>query len=127
MARDLVTVQEGTLDTTKSVFVKELTKTAITVANGATLVGVTGCKDDSVTVIVETTAAGAITLKAGDYPNACQGDETIPLEANKEYALQIQRPTRFQKKDGNIDVDFASGTAGNIYLVGKHAGLVAVD
>ena len=126
MARDLVTVHEGTLDTTKSVLEKNITKTAITVGNGATLVGVTGCKDNSVTLIVEPSASGAITLKAGDYQNAVQGDLTIPLTASTPVAIQIERTTRFQKADGNIDVDFTAGTAGYLYLVGKHAGLEPV-
>ena len=126
MARDLVTVHEGTLDTTKSVLTADITKTAISVSNGATLVGATGCKDNSVTVVVEPSANGAITFKAGTYQNAIQGDLTVALTASTPVAIQIERTTRFQKADGNIDVDFATGTAGYIYLVGKHAGLEPV-
>lgn len=126
MARDLVTVHTGTLDTTQSIAVAEITKTAIAVANGATLVGITGVKDNSHALVVETTAATALTFKAGELQNNVQGDQTVTLSANKTYYINVERLTRFQKKNGNIDVDFATGSAGYIYLAGKHAGLVPV-
>ena len=72
MARDLVTVHTGTLDTTKSIAVAEITKTAIAVNNGATLVGITGVKDNSHALVVETTAATALTFKAGELQNNVQ-------------------------------------------------------
>lgn len=126
MARDLVTVQTGTLDTTQSVATAAVTKTAITVANGATLVGVGGVKDNSHALIVETSAASTLTFKAGELQNNVQGDLTIELATDKTYYINVERLTRFQKKNGDIDIDFGTGSAGYIYLVGKHAGLQPV-
>lgn len=126
MARDLVTVHEGTLDITQSIAVAEITKTAIAVNNGATLVGITGVKDNSHALVVETTAATALTFKAGELQNNVQGDQTVTLEANKTYYIDVERLTRFCKKNGDIDVDFGAGSAGYIYLAGKHAGLASV-
>lgn len=126
MARDLVTVQTGTLDTTKSVAVATITKTAITVANGATLVGVGGVKDNSHVLVVDANTATTLTFKAGELQNNVQGDLTIELPTAKTHVINIERLTRFCKKNGDIDVDFGTGSAGYIYLVGKHAGLQPV-
>ncbi|MCQ2975124.1 MAG: hypothetical protein MJ211_10010 [Bacteroidales bacterium] len=123
MARDLITVLEPTVDTTKSLASATATQTTISTTNNATIVGATGVKDNSLTIIVIATTAGTVTFKAGEYPNSVQGDLAVACEAGAT-AIQIQRPTRFMKKDGNIDVDFTT-IAGKIFAVGKHAGLEA--
>ena len=117
MARDLVTVHEGTLDITQSIAVAEITKTAIAVNNGATLVGITGVKDNSHALVVETTAATALTFKAGELQNNVQGDQTVTLEANKTYYIDVERLTRFCKKNGDIDVDFGGRGEGTTFIL----------
>lgn len=124
MARDLVTVVQPVRDASNSVATATITKTAISAANGATIVGATGVKDNSLTIVVETTLGGTVTIKAGAYHNAVLGDLAVPVEASTSYAIKIENPSRFQKADGNIDIDFTSVT-GYIYAVGKHAGLEA--
>lgn len=124
MARDNITVVEPVLEASKSAAYKAVTPTTISTANNATIVGATGVKDNSLVVIVNATTAGTVTFKAGVYHNAVLGDLAVPCGTGLT-AIQIENPSRFQKTDGNIDVDFTT-VAGTIYAVGKHAGLEAV-
>lgn len=125
MARDNITVVEPTLEASKSAAHAEITATTISATNGGTIVGATGVKDNSLTIIVNATTAGTVTLKAGAYHNAVMGDLAIACASGLN-AIQIENPSRFQKEDGNIDVDFTT-VAGTIYAVGKHAGLEQVS
>ena len=124
MARDNITVVFPIEDATKSLASAEVTPTVISAANGATIVGATGCKDNSLTVVINPTLAGTVTFKAGVYDNACLGDDSIAVKKDTVTVVHIENPSRFQKADGNIDVDFTTVT-GTIYAVGKHAGLKA--
>ena len=125
MARTEITVVEPTLEASKSAAHKNFTAETINTADGATIVGATGVKDNSLVIIVNATSGGTVTIKAGVYHNAVMGDLAIPCESGLN-AIQIENPSRFQKNDGNIDIDFTS-VAGTIYAIGKHAGLEAVE
>ena len=64
-----------------------------------------------------------LTVKAGDaYPNSMLGDIVIELPAGIS-AIQLQDLSRFEKSDGSIDLDFATGFTGNIYAIAKWAGV----
>ena len=50
------------------------------------------------------------------------GDIVIELPAGIS-AIQLQDLSRFEKSDGSIDLDFATGFTGNIYAIAKWAGV----
>lgn len=126
MARDKITVQEPVLDAQKSTGTVEIAKQAVTVANGIELQLAFEEKDNSVYIFVENTAASkkAVTLKAGNsYPNKMLGDKTIEITASKTACIMVQDLSRYERKDGSVYIDFATGFTGNIWVVGKHAGI----
>ena len=68
-----------------------------------------------------------MTVKAGDsYPNSMLGDIVIELPAGIS-AIQLQDLSRFEKSDGSIDLDFASGFTGKIFAIAKWAGVKSVQ
>jgi len=128
MTRDSINVQYPALDTTESIASASITTQAVTVANGINIANVFSNKNNSLVIIVNNTAnaASAMTLKAGGaYPNSLIGDATVTL-AKGITAVQIQDLSRFEKANGSIDVDFATGFTGNIYAVAKWAGVRTV-
>ena len=125
MTRDSINVQYPALDTTESVASASITKQSVTVANGITVANVFSNKNNSLVIIVDNTsnASSALTIKAGNkYPNAMLGNSTITLAKNVS-AIQIQDLSRFEKTDGSIDIDFATGFTGTIFAVAKWAGV----
>lgn len=134
MTRTAITVQEPVLDTAatgkKSVAVlADPTATTINstlVSNGLSISNTFEEKDNTVYLIVYNSAdAGKkLTIKAGDsYPNKVLGDYEITVAAGKTVILTIENQSRFENKDGSVNIDFASGFTGTIYAIGKHAGI----
>ena len=129
MARDTIDVQNPVLDNSESVGTVKVTKTTVTQANGITVKKAFNNKNNTLFIHIDTTATSdsSLTIKAGDtYPNAMLGDLTVALTKSAETVLQIQDPSRFENKDGSVNIDFASGFAGTIYAVAKRAGLKPV-
>lgn len=129
MARDIINVQNPVLDNSESVGTVKVTKTTVTQANGITVKKAFNNKNNTLFIHVDTTATSdsSLTIKAGDtYPNAMLGDLTVALTKSAETVLQIQDPSRFENKDGSVNIDFASGFTGTIYAVAKRAGLKPV-
>lgn len=129
MARDIVNVQYPTLDHTESVANIGITKTTVTQANGVTIPDAFSNKNNSLFIVIDTTASSksSLTVKAGDaYPNSMLGDISIELPVGVS-AIQIQDLSRFEKADGSIDLDFASGFTGTIFAIAKWAGVREVE
>ena len=128
MTRDIIKVQYPTLDHTESVANICIEKTEVVPANGVTIEEAFSNKNNSLFVVIETTSAESLlTVKAGDaYPNSMLGDIVIELPTGTS-AIQLQDLSRFEKADGSIDLDFATGFVGNIYAVAKWAGVRPVD
>lgn len=122
MARDNISVQYPAMDNTQSIANVKVTKQAVTVANGIALEKAFDNKNNSLVICVENTAnaASEVTFKAGDnFPNAKLGDLKIPLLASSVNFYQIQDPSRFENKDGSMNIDFKTGFTGNIFAVAK--------
>lgn len=129
MARDIIDVQNPVLDNSESVGTVKVKKTTVTQANGITVKKAFNNKNNTLFIHVDTTVTSdsSLTVKAGDaYPNAMLGDLTVALTKSAETVLQIQDPSRFENKDGSVNIDFASGFTGTIYAVAKRAGLKPV-
>lgn len=125
MTRDKIYVQYPTLDHTESVANIGITKKTVVVANGITLVDAFSNKNNSLFIVVQNDddAKSSMTVKAGNaYPNSMLGDITIEIPVGVS-AIQIQDLARFEKADGSIDLDFATGFDGSIYAVAKWAGV----
>lgn len=128
MTRDIINVQYPTLDHTESVANICIEKTTIAPANGATIAEAFSNKNNSLFIVIENTATQSLlTVKAGDaYPNSMLGDIVITIP-NGTSAIQLQDLSRFEKADGSIDLDFATGFTGTIYAVAKWAGVRPVS
>jgi len=125
MTRDKINVQYPTLDHTESIANIGITKQAVTVANGITIEDAFSNKNNSLFIVVENNddAKSSMTVKAGEaYPNSMLGDITIEIPVGVS-AIQVQDLARFEKADGSIDLDFATGFDGNIYAIAKWAGV----
>jgi len=128
MTRDKIYVQYPTLDHTESVANIGITKKTVVVANGITIADAFSNKNNSLFIIVQNddAAKSAMTVKAGDaYPNSMLGDITIEIPVGVS-AIQVQDLSRFEKSDGSIDLDFATGFDGSIYAIAKWAGVKPV-
>ena len=129
MTRDIINVQYPTLDHTESVANIGITASTVTQANGVTIADAFSNKNNSMFIVISNTATSSslLTVKAGDaYPNSILGDIVIELPTGIS-AIQIQDLSRFEKADGSIDLDFASGFTGTIYAIAKWAGVRAVE
>lgn len=125
MTRDKIDVQYPTLDHTESVANIGITKKTVVVANGITVADAFSNKNNSLFIVVQNDddAKSSMTVKAGDaYPNSMLGDITIEIPVGVS-AIQIQDLSRFEKSDGSIDLDFATGFDGSIYAIAKWAGV----
>ena len=135
MARDKVEVLLPAQDVTQSVEVGEITKQAVTQANGIYIEDALKDKNNSLQIFVENTttvssaaADSSMTIKAGDhYPNRILGDLTVALTKSKTVAIILDDISRFENKDGSINLDFASGFTGNVWVVAKRAGILPAD
>lgn len=127
MTRDIIEVQYPVCEGTDSAACVLVAKTSVNPDNGVTVQEVFSNKNNSLVIIVENEGASSLmTLKAGDaYPNSMLGDLVLTLEEGIT-AVQIQDISRFEKGDGSLDLDFASGFSGSIYAVAKWAGVKQV-
>lgn len=126
MTRDVINVQCPIIDKTQSVANTAITKTAVVVANGITIKNAFKNKNNTLFICLENTATSEskVTFKAGDtYPNAMLGDLEVPLAESSTTMLQIQDSSRFENKDGSVNLDFATGFTGKIYAVAKSVAL----
>lgn len=134
MARDSVTVLLPVQDNTQSVEVGDITKKAVTQANGISIADALANKNNSLQIYVENTttsggssADSSVIIKAGNhYPNKVLGDLTLTLGAGKITAILLEDISRFENKDNTIYLDFASGFTGNVWAVAKRAGIKPV-
>lgn len=128
MARDIINVQYPTLEHTESVANIGITESTVTQANGVTIADAFSNKNNSLFIIIDNTATkSSLTVKSGDaYPNSMLGDIVIELPAGVS-AIQLQDLSRFEKSDGSIDLDFATGFTGTIYAIAKWAGVREVE
>ena len=124
MTRDIINVQYPTLEHTESVANICIEKTQVVPANGVTIEEAFSNKNNSLFIVIENSASSSLlTVKAGDaYPNSMLGDIVIELPAGTS-AIQLQDLSRFEKADGSIDLDFATGFSGSIYAIAKWAGV----
>ena len=124
MTRDIINVQYPTLDHTESVANICIEKTTVVPENGVTIDEAFSNKNNSLFIVIENSASSSLlTVKAGDaYPNSMLGDIVIELPAGTS-AIQLQDLSRFEKADGSIDLDFATGFSGSIYAIAKWAGV----
>lgn len=132
MSRDEITLQYPTFDATDSVGTVALTKQAVTQANGICLKKAFSGKDNSVKIFIENTTGEAgeaaadstCTIKAGEKQNNCLGDSTVTLTKSKITMVSLVRDmARYERADGSVYIDFASGFTGNIWAVAEKAGL----
>lgn len=126
MTRDIINVQCPVVDVTQSVADVTVEKTVINTTNGITIKNAFKNKNNTLMICVENTAdkAGEVTFLAGNaYPNSMLGKLAVPVEANSTTMLQIQDASRFENKDGSVNLDFSTDVAGNIYAVAKSVAL----
>lgn len=128
MARDIINVQYPTLEHTESVANIGITESTVTQANGVTIADAFSNKNNSLFIIIDNTATkSSLTVKSGDaYPNSMLGNIVIELPTGVS-AIQLQDLSRFEKSDGSIDLDFATGFTGTIYAIAKWAGVREVE
>ncbi|MBQ6516804.1 hypothetical protein IJI31_06455 [bacterium] len=134
MARDKVEVLLPAQDVTQSIEVGKITKKAVTQANGIYIEDALKNKNNSLQIYVENTttsgtlsATSTLTIKAGNhYPNKMLGDLSVALGAGEITAIILDDISRFENKDGSINLDFASGFTGNVWAVAKRAGIKPV-
>lgn len=122
MARDIIAVQYPEMDDSQSVANAKVTKKTVTQANGIAIEKAFDNKNNSLVICVENTASSAssVTFKAGDnYPNAKLGDLEVNVDQNSLNVFQIQDPSRFENKDGSMNLDFKTGFTGNIFAAAK--------
>jgi len=128
MAQDVIKVQLPVQEATESVEIIAFAKQTVTPANGIKIENALANKNNSLVIVVECKTAGAVTIKAGDnYPNAMLGDLTITPTKDKVNAIILEDISRFENRDGSVDLAFASTFAGTIYAVAKRAGLRPVE
>ena len=128
MTRDIINVQYPVLDHTESVANICIEKQQVTPAKGITIADAFSNKNNSLFIVIENSASSSLlTVKSGDaYPNSMLGDLVIELPAGVS-AIQLQDLSRFEKADGSIDLDFATGFSGSIYAIAKWAGVRIVE
>ena len=126
MTRDVITVQYPVVDDTQSLCGGEVTMTTVTPANGITIEDAFANKNNTLMICIENTSDSdsAVTFTAGDeYPNSMLGDLEAEVLANTLYVFQVQDISRFENKDGSINIDFDSDFSGNIFAVAKSVDL----
>lgn len=126
MTRDVISVQYPAVDDTQSVSSGEVTMTTVTPANGITIEDAFANKNNTLMICIENTSDSdsTVTFTAGDeYPNSMLGDLEADVLANTLYVFQIQDISRFENKDGSINLDFNSDFSGNIFAVAKSVDL----
>lgn len=124
MTRDIIQVQYPVLDHTDSIANIAISKHTVVQANGVTIEDAFSNKNNSLFIVIDnTTTQSLMTVKSGDaYPNSMLGDLVIEIPEGIS-AIQIQDLSRFEKADGSIDLDFATGFNGTIFAIAKWAGV----
>ena len=128
MARDVINVQYPAADSSQSAGCTGIVKSAVTAANGVSVEKAFANKNNSLVIVIENTANedSAVTFVAGDnYPNAMLGDLEFDIPSETMKAFQIQDISRFENKDGSLNIDFDSDFAGTIFAVAKSTALNA--
>ena len=124
MAYDEIMVQLPVQEATQSVEIAAFDKTTVVAENGIKIVKALENKNNSLVIVIEPTAEGAVNIKAGNnYPNAILGDLVITPTAGKVNAIILEDISRFENRDGSVELAFASTFQGTIYAVAKRAGL----
>lgn len=127
MARDKIYVQLPVQESTQSAEVVAVTKQSVTVANGIEIADAMANKNNSMFIILETSAAATVTIKAGNnYPNRILGDLNVTLTASKPNVIILEDISRFENRDGSVYLDFGTGFNGTVYAIAKRAGLKPV-
>lgn len=131
MARDAITVNSPDLDNSESAGIVKVTEHTVTQANGITISNAFENKNNTLMIVVKNTYASAdnsVTFKAGNaYPNKMLGDLTLTLSKSATSVMQIQDPSRFENKDGSVNLDFGTSFTGTIFAVAKRVGLKPVS
>lgn len=125
MTKDLIYVQYPITDTTQSVASAEVTKSVVNVSNGVTVKGAFANKNNTLMVCFENGNKDTdVTFCAGDsYPNAMLGDLKVPVLASTTTVFQIQDPSRFENKDGSLNIEFGADFDGTIFAIAKSTAL----
>ena len=126
MSRDNINVQYPVVDDTQSVASAEIEKTTVDPSKGVSIANAFANKNNTLVVCVENAddADSSLTFVAGDnYPNAMLGNLQQEVPAETVVAFQIQDPSRFENKDGSLNINFAEGFDGSIFAVAKSASL----
>lgn len=126
MTRDVISVQYPLSEDSQSVCCTDITVTEVTPANGITIENAFANKNNSLMICIENTgdSDSTVVFAAGDeYPNAMLGDLDADILANTLYVFQIQDISRFENKDGSINIDFDSDFSGNIFAAAKSVDL----
>jgi len=122
MTRDIISVQYPTIEDSQSVCGTTVTKSTVTPANGVTIKEAFANKNNTLMICIENTASedSNITFKAGDaYPNSMLGDLKVEVLTKTISVFQIQDISRFENKDGSLNLDFDSDFTGNIFAIAK--------
>ena len=125
MTKDLIYVQYPTTDSTQSVASVGITKTIVDPDNGISVKGAFTNKNNTLMICIENAgSASSVTFRAGDaYPNAMLGDLEQPLAAEVATVFQVQDVSRFENKDGSLELDFPAQFEGKIFAVAKSTAL----
>lgn len=126
MTRDIIEVQCPVVDETQSVAEVTVTKETVVSANGIEIANAFKNKNNTLFICLENTATkeAKVTILAGDaYPNSMLGDLAVPVKASSTTMMQIQDVSRFETKDGSLNLDFSTDFTGNIYAVAKSVAL----
>jgi hypothetical protein len=128
MARDEINVLLPVQDDTQSVETIAVEKQAVTQANGIAIAEAMANKNNTLQISIEATGSDStLTIKAGDnYPNKILGDLTVALKGGAITVVLLEDISRFENRDGSINLDFAEGFTGNVWAVAKRAGVKPV-
>ena len=128
MTKDAIYVQYPTADSSQSVRAAAITKSVVNASNGVSVKNAFANKNNSLLVCVENNGESDsyLTFCAGNaYPNAMLGDLQQALASGTTTVFQIQDPSRFENKDGSLDIDFAAAFDGKIFVIAKSTALNA--
>jgi hypothetical protein len=126
MTRNIITAQCPVIDKTQSVTIASISKFEVNPESGVKLENAFKNKNNSLFLFVENESSSASTIiinKGNAYPNSILGDLEMNIPAESTTVLQIQDPSRFEMKDGSVEIDFGSGFVGNVYAVAKSVAL----
>ena len=122
MTRDAISVQYPTSEDSQSICSGTVTKTTVTAANGVTIKNAFANKNNTLMICIENTSDSDsdVTFKAGDcYPNSMLGDLDVSVLTKSITVCQIQDISRFENKDGSLNLDFETAFTGNIFAIAK--------